>query len=148
MMIASSAFKADPPEVDGRFNVTETHVASDGQEFAYAYLCDPRVTDPQLVLEERAALIEPILAAREAARQLVLGTSVPLTRYEFLNRFTAPERVAIRQGALSDPFIEDYMEMMKLSGNVSLVLARPGLAYLASKGIITAERAAAIGAEQ
>jgi hypothetical protein len=147
MPIISSAFTGDPPEVDGRVNIKETHVASDGQEYTYSYLCDLAHLDPVIVLEERAAEINRILAAREAARILVQGTSVPLTRFEFLNRFTADERVAIRQRATTDPIAEDFMEMMKLSGNVALVLARPGLAYFGSLGDLSPDRVAVIGAE-
>lgn len=144
-MIIDSTFSEGTPQADGRVYVTEWHTTDDGQVYTYEYLNS--TLDPQLVLEERAKAINAIRAAREAARLAVVGTSVPLTRYEFLGRFTPQERVDIREAAKTDPKIEDFMEMMKLSGNVSLVLARPGLNYLAYKQVITQVRADEIGAE-
>jgi cell division inhibitor SulA len=142
----TSTFTEGPPQADGRWFVSETHSLPDGQAYTYEWLSDGSL-NPQLVMEERAVVIAATLAAREAARAAVVGTSVPLTRFEFLDRFTTAERVGIREAAKTNPVVEDFMEMMKLSGNVSLVLARPGLQYLAAIGKLTAPRAAAIGAE-
>ena len=143
----TSTFEIGPTQVDGRWYVSERHEVA-GQVYPYEYLADGSL-NPQMVLEERAAVIAATLAAREAARLAVAGTSVPLTRYEFLSRFTPQERVAIREAAKTDPIIDDFMEMMKLSGNVSLVLARPGLHYISGRypPILTEARATEIGAE-
>lgn len=143
--ITSSTFSEGAVQSDGRRFVTEEHVTAD-QTYVYEYLCDDAL-DPAIVLEERAKTVNAILHARELARQAVAGTSVPLTRFEFLSRFTPTERVAIRDLAKTDAIVEDFMEMMKLSGNVSLVLARPGLNYIASKGRLTTARATEIGGE-
>lgn len=144
-MIVDSTFTEGVAQADGRVYVTEKHTAEDGQVYTYEYLAAE--LNSQFVMEERAKAINAILAQREAARLAVVGTTVPLTRYEFLGRFTAGERVAIRELARTDAIVEDFMEMMKLSGNVSLVLARPGLNYLVIKGALTQARADEIGAD-
>lgn len=144
--IIASSFVIGPPQADGRRNVVETHVANDGQSYTYEYLNDGSL-DPQTVLSERAAVINATLSAREAARLAVAGTSVPLSRYEFLSRFTVPERLTIRATATTDGVVDDFMKMLELASNVSLVLARPGLDYLVSVGKLTPDRASVIGAD-
>jgi hypothetical protein len=146
-MLTTSTFAAAPSEVDGRFYVTETHLADDGQKYSYTYLCDPTTTDPQMVLEERADKINDTLQKRANAKQLAEGTLVPLTRFELLSRFTVEERVAIRALGNTDPIVFDFMDLMRQSGNVTHANARAGLAYLVSVGAISAERATVIGAE-
>lgn len=144
-VIVTSSFVMGPTQADGRSYVKEMHVDDEGMSYEYEYLNGG--LDPQMVLEERAAAVSRILADRESARLAVAGTSVPLTRFQFLDRFTSAERVSIRDAAKTNPIVEDFMEMMKLSGNVSLALARPGLQYLASIDRLTQERANEIGAE-
>ncbi len=85
------------------------------------------------------------LAERSAARVAVISTHVPLTRFEFLERFTTNERVSIREEAKNNPIVEDFMEMMKMSGSVSVILAMPALNYLVSIGKLTPERVVVIG---
>lgn len=143
MYLVSSTYKEFPAQQDGRVPVVETHISVDGQEYKYEYLNSS--LNPQFVLEERAVIIENILAQREAAKQAVVGATVPLTKYEFLSRFTSAERIAIRTEAKTDPVVQDFMAMMELSGNVNPVLAQPGLNYLVSIGKLTAERAIALG---
>lgn len=146
MRIISSAFVTGPAQADGRFYVSETHVDESGMEYFYEWLSDG-TQNAQMVLEERAAVISATLTQREDARLAVVGTSVPLTRFAFLDRFTTMERVGVREAAKTNPVIEDFMKMLELSGNISLALARPGLSYLVSVGKLTAARAAEIGAE-
>lgn len=43
-----------------------------------------------------------------------------LTKLEFLRKFTAPERIAIRQVAVTDPIVFDAMELLDLAEFVSL----------------------------
>lgn len=145
MAIVTSNFTVGPPQADGRTYVTETHTDAEGMTYIYEYLND--TLNPQMVLEERVLILNATFASREAARLAVIGTSVPLTRFQFLERFTTIERVGIRAAAKTDQIVEDFMEMMKLSGNVSLALARPGLQYLVSIGKLTPTRASEIGAE-
>lgn len=147
-MLKNSTVQLGVPQADGRCPVTELHEADDGQVYSFEYLSDGTL-DPDFVMQQRAIVINTTLAAREAARVAVAGTSVPLTRYEFLSRFTPNERVAIREIAKTDHIVEDFMEMMKLSGNVLLPLTRPALAYLAYNfpSVLTTQRASEIGAE-
>ncbi len=143
-MITSSTFTFGQAQFDGRVPVLETHTTSDGRVMAYEWLSDGTL-DPQMVLDERAAVINQVLAAREAARVAVSGTDVPWTKHEFLSRFTMSERIAIRARAKTDDIVVDFMEMLSASGGVFRTLAAPGVAYLKQVGILTAERAAVIG---
>lgn len=146
MSVVSSSYTAGLVQVDGRLPIVESHLTDDGQEYNYDYLLDPALTNPQMVLEERAISINITLAQRLAARLIVEGTEVPLTRYEFKSRMTQEERTAIRTLALTDEIAYDFMDMLDTGSNVVLKLARPGLAYCAFKNALTAERAAVIGA--
>lgn len=147
-MIVESTFTIGPAQADSRRYVAEMHIADDARRFPYEWLWDGGL-DPQLVMEERAAVINAALAARAAALQAVVGTEVPYTKHEFLSRFTQAERIAIRARAKTDGTLEDFMEMLNASGGVYMTLARPGLAYLSHSaiGILTEERAAIIGAD-
>ena len=68
----------------------------------------------------------------------------PLSRLEFLRRFTAPERVAIRQS--TDPYVQDFYHLLDAAAEVRVddpdTVA--GLAYLAQIGLLTQARADAI----
>lgn len=142
----SSTFTVGPAQADGRQPVTEIHTADDGREFRYEYLNAD--LDPQMVMEERATIINAELAKREAARAAVTGTEVPYTKFEFLSRFTDAERIAIRAYAkTTNPYaanLDDFMEMLSASGGVYMAKARPGIALLAALGIggINSTRAA------
>lgn len=83
-MIVSSTFTEGPPQADGRRWVRETHTTSDGNELKYEWLGSQ---DAQMVLDERAAVLNAQYAAREAARALVQGTLIPLSKLEFRNLF-------------------------------------------------------------
>lgn len=145
-MIAASSYTTGPVQADGRWNVTERHESTDGQIYSYEYLSDGAL-DPQMVMEERAAVINATLAAREAARVAVVGTEVPYNKYDFIDRFTPLEYDAIEKGAATDPNLKFFLLKLNASGGVYMTLARPGINYCASVGKITAERAAVIGAE-
>jgi len=147
-MQITSTFTVGEPQADGRCYVKELHVTEDGRKVEPEYLWDG-VRDPQLVMEERAADIARQLEARAAARAAVVGTEVPWTKHEFLERFTPAERIAIRQRAKIDPHVEDFLELLNASGGVYPKKARPGLEYLANiTGDLTLERAAHIGANE
>jgi hypothetical protein len=141
-----SSYQIGPEQADQKAWVSETHVAPDGQVYKYEWLHDGTL-DPQLVLEARAKKIEGTIAARAAALAAVVGTSVPISRYEFKIRMTPEERKAIRRRAKINEDVEDFLDLLNTSGIVFLSLARPYLQQLALLGDITAERAAVIGAE-
>lgn len=143
-MIIQSTFSEGTEQADGRKYVKEVHTADDGQTYEYEWLSDG-IISPQVVMEERAVVINRILNEREQARLMVAGTSVPLTHFEFLSRFTGEERVRVRARAKIDDTVDDYMKMMELASNIVLPLARPGLQYLAYLGDLSPERAEEIG---
>lgn len=64
------------------------------------------------------------------------------TKYEFLMRMTAAERIAIRTAAASDPIVDDFMDMLNVSGEVvrSNPVVVQGLNYLVSQGCLAAGR--------
>lgn len=143
-MLTSSTFTEGVVQEDGRRYINELHIEQDGRAFVYEWLSDGTL-DPQLVLEERAAVINSTLAAREAARVAVVGTEVPISKHDFLDRFAPAERIAIRIESRTNDAVLDFMEMLNAADVVHMALARPGLDYLVSIGKLTAARAAAIG---
>jgi len=69
-----------------------------------------------------------------------------LSRLEFLRRFTAEERVAIRQEGATDPIIYDFLDLLYQAQEVQVDDAdtRAGLQYLETKGLLAPGRAAEI----
>lgn len=67
-----------------------------------------------------------------------------LTRLEFLTRFTAAERIAIR--ASTDPVVIDFMELLNLATYIDVGDQNTidGVNYLASQNLIAANRVAEI----
>lgn len=91
-MIVSSTYTEGPPQVDGRRYVRELHTDDRGQTYAYEWLGDQ---DAAMVLADRAAVLSAQIAAQRAAEAVVLGTALPLTKYQFRQLFTFAERVAV-----------------------------------------------------
>lgn len=75
------------------------------------------------------------------AAPLVVLPPQPITRLDFLRRFTANQRISIRQ--VNDPIIVDALQMLDLATDVSL--DDPDVImfvnYIASQGFITTEDA-------
>lgn len=95
MPLVSSSFEQDAHEQqDGSRYVTERHTDSDGREYQYVYAC-PVGVSPQTVMEERASVLNAQLADREAARALVAGTLLPLSKLKFRELFTHAERMGV-----------------------------------------------------
>jgi hypothetical protein len=69
-----------------------------------------------------------------------------ITKLEFLNRFTAEERITIRTVAQTNPAIADYLAMLDAAQDVSLIDARTigGAQALEAAGLIGEGRAAEI----
>ena len=65
-----------------------------------------------------------------------------LTKYQFLDRFTMNERLAIRAAAKVDPIVDDFMAMLDISQEVQLnnPLVYQGLFYLAYTGKLDSGR--------
>lgn len=156
--IASSTYDQDAqPQVDGRFGVRETHTDTEGRQYDYSYLC-PVGVSPQVVLEERAVVLNAQLAEREAARLIVAGTMLPLTKLKFRELFTPTERMgidALHAGFESHPSLTTEQKAVIRTGLEDYRMAeqidRPFdarvqqmLGLYVSMGLLTAERAAAI----
>jgi len=65
-----------------------------------------------------------------------------MTVHEFLNRFTAQERIAIKNAAKTDMALSDYMDMLNSASFVDPdeMEVYGGLYYLAILGLITQAR--------
>lgn len=74
----------------------------------------------------------------------VAAPSAPLTQLNFLRRFTAPERIAIRASA--DPVVIDFLHLLSLAQSVRLDDADTlaGVGYLEQAGLVAVGRAAEI----
>lgn len=146
-MVITSTYSEGPMQDDGRRTIRERHEAANGQVIVREYLCTPGL-DPQLVMDECAKVIEDTLAKREAARQAVIGYAVPMTHYQFFQRITPAERIAIRRMAQTDEIIADFLHMLDRADDVALPLVRDPLLYIASKNDgLTMERAIEIGTD-
>lgn len=138
-MIVSSTFTEGPSQADGRRWVRETHVTTDGDELKFDWL---GTQDAQIVLDERVAVLNAQYAARAAARALVQGSLIPLSKLEFRNLFgsakvaidafnagfegspllTAEQKAAIRSGLedfkeakyIERPFRPDVLQLLGL----------------------------------
>lgn len=155
-MIVTSNYTEGPPQADGRRWVRETHVTTDGDELKFDWL---GTQDAQMVLDERVALLNAQYAARAAARALVAGSLIPLSKLEFRNLFgaakpaidafnagfeaspllSAAQKAAIRSG------LEDFKEARYIERPFRAdVLALIGLYQ--TIGILSAEQADAVRA--
>ena len=65
-----------------------------------------------------------------------------LTRFQFINRFTLDEMVAIESAADNDPEVRVFLRLLDVAENVDLQNEKlvAGLNLLVSKGLITQER--------
>lgn len=91
-MIISSAYIEGVPQVDGRRYVTESHIEESGRVHTFEWLGSQ---DAQVVLDQRAAILNEQISARDAAVALVIGTTINITKLEFRRRFTLGERQLI-----------------------------------------------------
>lgn len=154
-MIVSSTYTEGPPQVDGRRYVSELHTDDRGQTYAYEWLGDQ---DAAMVLADRAAILSAQIAAQRAAEAAVLGTALPLTKYQFRQLFTFAERVAVDELEASleqHPGLTVEQRASIRTGlkdfNAAQDVARPFLPdvlqmldLFVSLGILTAERKAQI----
>lgn len=146
-MIITSAYRLDHPQANGLVPVIETHNDSSGEVYSFEYLANPS-HDYQRTLDERAARINAELETKSLAVSESLNGILPITKLEFLARFTGAERIAVRTAAKTDGVIEDFMELLKITDVIhpNHPMAQQGLSYLVSLGILTTERAEVIGA--
>jgi hypothetical protein len=67
---------------------------------------------------------------------------VAYTSYEFLNRFTSAERVALRTASLTDATIADFQQMAGAAQEIINTdpVTISGMDYLVAQGLITEAR--------
>lgn len=145
MPIVTSEITRILPQANGTALVWEMHTDHRGISYEFSYTAAAGV-DPQMVLADRAAAVGAEVDAREQAEQIANNFALPLSPYQFLNRFTATERIAARTLAKTDPVVEDILFMVQNAQGVYLTdpATAQGLAYLQSVGVLTAARAAEI----
>lgn len=118
------------------------------------------VTDPARTIGLARALAaynerNPQLSQDEFVQKLVEGqldalakayVSATLKKIDFLDRFTVAERVAIRQAAAVNAVVNDYLEQLAATADVSLTSQRTiaGVQALEAGGLIAPGRGAVI----
>lgn len=100
-MNLTSAYRIEAVQADGRIPVVETHTDANGKTYSFEYLAAP-AHDFQTTLNERAARISAALDARADAVAEALNGYLPITKLEWLARFTPEERIAVRTAAKTD----------------------------------------------
>lgn len=90
-----------------------------------------------------AATTEQIAAAQaviDAADLSILDDPVTCSPYEFLQRFTQAERIAIE--ASTDVYVKDFSSLLKAAQEIDFddSNTHAGMAYLVSLGLLTEER--------
>lgn len=145
-MITAATLIEGPLQADGRRYVQEKHTSVEGKVYEFSYLADGDM-DVQAIMAARRQKLTEQLAAEDVAKTLAAETTLPLSHYAFLLRFTLQERIAVRALAKTDPVVEDFLDLLRSADYVTLSHARPGLEYLVQAGVLTASRAAQIGAD-
>lgn len=86
------------------------------------------------------------LVDQHVATYAVKHTKKVLTKFEFLNRFTQTERVAIRAAAASNGSLADFMQMLEIATDVDVTneATVAGVTFLETVGLLAAGRAAEI----
>ena len=94
--IVSSTYTEGDVQADGRRYIKERHLLDDGRSVDFEYLADAQI-NPGAVMTARAARLSTELQAQDAASAEAANGVIPLTKYQFRQRFTFPERVAVDQ---------------------------------------------------
>lgn len=147
MTITSSQIVTATVQADGTRSVHERHTDSTGRSYDIQYFAAPGL-DIDAVRALRAANINAELASKAAAEAEAANFTLPITRREFLSRFTVQERIGIRQARKSDPVVDDFMSMLEVALDVTPGHSgvQAGLQYLVAEGLLSSARAAEIGA--
>lgn len=157
MPIIESVIVTATPQANGSRSVLERHTDHQGRTYDVPYFAAPDL-DIEQVLSLRAANIGREIDAREAAAAEAAGFRIPLTKYEFRQRFTPAERAAcdaFNAGFEAHPAlsaeqksdIRTGLEDFRAVSEVDPVLAMPMLAMYEALGLLAPGRAAEIGAE-
>jgi hypothetical protein len=118
--IVSSTHIAGHPQQDGRRYIKERHLLDDGRSVDFEYLADAQI-NPDAVMAERAARLSAELQAQEASSAEAANGSLPLTKYQFRQRFTFPERVAIDQFNGGAYLVSDALTVEQKAGMTTML---------------------------
>lgn len=145
MPIVSSALLTDTLQADGSRSVLERHTDHHGKTYEVQYFCAPGL-DPQTVLTSRARAMGAEIDAREAAEAEANNFEVPLTRKQFLDRFSAAEYAGIKAAVEINATLDFYWQKLMVAESVYLTNAETvaGVNLLEQAGLIAAGRAAQI----
>lgn len=145
MPIVSSVILTDTLQVDGSRSVLERHTDQSGKGYDLQYFAAPGL-DLQAVLAERAARLGAEIDARLAAEAEAANFTLPLTRKQFLDRFTALEYAAVRAAAAQNATLDFYWQKLMVAESVYLSNAetQAGVQMLEQTGLIAAGRATEI----
>lgn len=148
MPITSSQIIRQSTQTDGRSYVTERHTDHRGENYDIEYLAAVGM-DINQVLLARAANIGAEIDAREAVSAAAQGYEIPLSPTQFLALLTLEERIAIRDAAVSNKALADYLDYLAKTQAVyrKAPLGQTtinGLNYLEGIGLLAAGRATTI----
>lgn len=118
--IVYSTYIADHPQQDGRRYTKERHLLDDGRSVDFEYLADDQI-NPNAVMTERAARLTAELQAQEASSAEAANGVIPLTKYQFRQRFTFPERVAIDQFNGGAYLVSDALTVEQKAGMTTML---------------------------
>jgi hypothetical protein len=109
---------------------------------------DGYVPPDQYILESREGDLPKSISLWDTTSRSFNSVNEAITKLQFLSRFTTEERIAIRQHAMTDPVIDDFLKLLDISQEVDVKseMTQQGLQYLVYKGIILANRVSEIGA--
>jgi hypothetical protein len=108
---------------------------------------EPVGLSEQYKIEAREGYLPRDVSLWDPASRSFVKASITISRLQFLSRFTAQERIAIRQLAASDLVVDDFMKLLDISQDIDMSseMVGNGLNYLLYKGILSAERVIEIG---
>lgn len=139
-MIISSTILSQIPQVDGRMDVTEHHLHSDGTIQVFNYLADASL-NLQVVADSRALLINADLTERELAVEIASHYEIPLTDLEVMRRIYPAEWAAFQTS--TDETVSYFRAVFAKSKVIYRTdpLTIAGFGALVALGIMTQHRA-------
>jgi len=144
-MSISSQIISQSVQIDGRTSVLERHIYA-GKSYDVQYLADVGL-DIDAVLLLRGENIEAAIVARDAAIAEAANFRTPITRIQYIRRFTSAERQAIDAAAQVSPDVKEFMNMLTWAEDVDVGSpeVQYSLAMFEQAGLIGEGRAAIIG---
>lgn len=145
MPIVSSQIVSATVQASGDRSVHEQHTDHTGRAYDVNYFA-PAGMDIDAVLTDRAANIGAVIDARETVAREAANFETPILWADFIDRFTAQERIAVRAARTTDPMIDDFLDLGEKRGVMYLRSPRlaAALDYMIAAGLIAAGRKAEV----